>query len=176
LLAKEALEGREPTLDIYRTDAGGDSVDLGGFRQYVHRREAGRRIEWAAEINVASLKGRLAERLASVRKAIASVTIGLELDNEGNPVPGAQPAVDSYELEVDGVSLLRMSRRRDGALRRARGYCRSTNSGKCGLKLGLSSRRSVIVSRAESILSRQLPERCFVCRDHLSKCSRRFLR
>jgi hypothetical protein len=117
LLAKEALEGREPTLDVYRTDAGGDSVDLGGFRQYVHRREVGRRIEWAAEINVASLKGRLAERLASVRKAIVTVTIGLELDNEGNPVPGAQPAVDSYELEADGVSLLRMSRRRDGMLR-----------------------------------------------------------
>jgi len=117
LLSKEALEGREPTLDIYRTDAGGDSVDLGGFRQYVHRRETGRRIEWAAEISVASLKGRLAERLASVNKAMVSVTIGLELDNEGNPVPGAQPAVDSYELEADGVSLLRMSRRRDGALR-----------------------------------------------------------
>jgi len=117
LLAKEAVEGREPTLDVYRTEAGGDSVDLGGFRQYIHRREVGRRIEWAAEISVASLKGRLAERLASVNKAMVSVTIGLELDNEGDPVPGAQPAVDSYELEADGVSLLRMSRRRDGALR-----------------------------------------------------------
>jgi hypothetical protein len=117
LLAKEALEGRELTLDIYRTDAGGDSVDLGGFRQYVHRREAGRRIEWAAEISVASLKGGLAERLASVSKAMVTVTIGLELDNEGNPVAGAQAGVNSYELEADGVSLLRMSLRRDGTLR-----------------------------------------------------------
>ncbi len=40
LLAKEVIEGKEATLDVYRTDAGGDSVDLGGFRQYIHRREA----------------------------------------------------------------------------------------------------------------------------------------
>lgn len=117
LLAKEAVEGREPTLDVYRTDAGGDSVDLGGFRQYVHRREAGRRVEWAAEIDVAHLHGRLAELLAPVRKVVTSLTIGIELDDEGNPVSGAHPAVDSYELEADGTSLLRMSRRRDEVLR-----------------------------------------------------------
>lgn len=117
LLAKEAVEGKEATLDVYRTDAGGDSVDLGGFRQYVHRREASRRVEWAAEIDVARLQGRLAELLAPVKRVTVSVTIGIELDNEGNPVPGAHPAVDSYELEADGSSLLRMSRRRDGTLR-----------------------------------------------------------
>lgn len=117
LLAKEAVEGKEATLDVYRTDAGGDSVDLGGFRQYVHRREAGRRVEWAAEIDAARFQGRLAELLAPVKRVTVSVTIGIELDDEGHPVPDAHPAVDSYELEADGASLLRMSRRRDGTLR-----------------------------------------------------------
>ena len=37
LLARHALETGD--LDIYRTALGEDSVDLGGFRQYVHRRE-----------------------------------------------------------------------------------------------------------------------------------------
>lgn len=116
LLAKEALEGKESTLDIYRTDAGGDSVDLGGFRQYVHRREAERRVEWGAEINVARLKGRLAELLAPVSKVSISVTFGIQLDDQGNPLPDAHPAVNSYELNADGTMLLRMSRRRYGEL------------------------------------------------------------
>lgn len=117
LLAKEAVEGKEATLDVYRTDAGGDSVDLGGFRQYVHRREASRRVEWAAEIGAARFQGRLAELLAPVKRVMVSVTFGIELDDEGHPVPDAHPAVDSYEVEADGSSLLRMSRRRDGTLR-----------------------------------------------------------
>lgn len=39
LLVRHAVETGE--LDVYRTAIGGESVDLGGFRQYVHRREAG---------------------------------------------------------------------------------------------------------------------------------------
>ena len=92
LLAKEAVEGKEATLDVFRTDAGGDSVDLGGFRQYVHRRDVSHRIEWGAELDVSRLQGRLAELLAPVRRVTVSVTIGVELDNEGHPVSGAHPA------------------------------------------------------------------------------------
>src|SRR2546422_11325438 len=57
LLARHAMETGE--LDIHRTAIGGESVDLGGFRQYVHRREAARRFEWAGEIDVSQLQGRL---------------------------------------------------------------------------------------------------------------------
>src|SRR5919109_3251089 len=62
LLARHAAETGE--LDIHGTAIGGESVDLGGFSQYIHRREAARRFEWAGEINVARLQGRLAELLA----------------------------------------------------------------------------------------------------------------
>jgi predicted ATPase len=64
-LAHEAELGREKRnlgrLDVHHTDLGGSSVDLGGFRQYVHRGQANRRVEWGAEIDVAQLSGRLAE-------------------------------------------------------------------------------------------------------------------
>jgi hypothetical protein len=114
LFARHAMETGE--LDIHRTVIGGESVDLGGFRQYVHRREAARRFEWAGEIDVARLQGRLAELLAPVYRATVSLSIGIDLGNRGEPLQEAIPGVMSYEIEADGVSLLRMSRRRDGHL------------------------------------------------------------
>ena len=107
---------RQEELDIHRTVIGGESVDLGGFRQYVHRREGARRFEWAGEINVALLQGRLAELVAPVHYATISLSVGIELDDQGKPVQDSAPGVMSYEIEADGISLLRMSRRRDGHL------------------------------------------------------------
>lgn len=115
LLACHAVETGE--LDVHRTVIGGESVDLGGFRQYVYRREAGRRVEWAVELDVGHLTGRVAELLAPVRTVCVSLTIGIALDDHGYPLQGAEPAVMSYDLEADGVSLLRMSRRREDNLR-----------------------------------------------------------
>jgi hypothetical protein len=114
LLARRAMDTGE--LDAHRTVIGGESVDLGGFRQYVHRREPARRFEWAGEIDVALLQGRLAELLAPVHRATISLSIGIALGNQGEPIQDAIPGVMSYEIEADGVSLLRMSRRRDGHL------------------------------------------------------------
>ena len=81
VLARHALDTGE--LDVHRTVVGGESVDLGGFRQFVHRREVGRRMEWSAEIDVASLTGRVAELLAPVRRAAVTVAIGIALDDQG---------------------------------------------------------------------------------------------
>ena len=74
-------------------------------------------MEWGAELEVAALQGRLAELLAAVKSLKVMVSIGVELDNEERPLPGAEPAVTSYELLGDDQPLLRMSRRRDGRLR-----------------------------------------------------------
>ncbi len=46
LFAQNALETGE--LDTHRMRIGGESVDLGGFRQYIHRREGERRMHWGA--------------------------------------------------------------------------------------------------------------------------------
>jgi len=114
-LAHEAQ--RSGNLDAFRTDVGGTSIDLGGFRQYVFQRDAARRVEWSAEIDVAKLTGRLGELLAPIHFASVFISFGLPLDDLGSPLPGKSPSLATYEMLGDGQTLLRMSQRRDGRLR-----------------------------------------------------------
>jgi predicted ATPase len=114
VLARHAIETGH--LDAHRTHIGGEAVDLGGFNQYIYRRDPSRRMQWAIELNAANLHGRLAELLAPVGTVAVSLSFGISLDNEGRPLPGASPEVDSYEVIGDGKTLLRMSRRRDSRL------------------------------------------------------------
>ena len=51
ILARDAQE--TGVLDVHRTNVGGESVDLGGFRQFIHRRDVNRRIEWSTELDTA---------------------------------------------------------------------------------------------------------------------------
>ena len=70
-------------------------------------------MQWGAELKVAELDPtkdrRLAELLAPVRTISLSIALGIELDKEERPKPGAEPRVDSIEIAGDGVELLRMS-------------------------------------------------------------------
>lgn len=59
-LAHHAVETGE--LDVQRTQIGGASVDLGSFRQYVHRRDRERPVELAFEVDPGRLSGRTAHR------------------------------------------------------------------------------------------------------------------
>jgi len=114
ILARHAQETGD--LDVHRTEVGGESVDLGGFRQYVHRREANRRVEWAMDLDTSAFKGRLAEFFAPVKQITMLLNLGIGLDDQDHPLPEAVPEIHTYELLADGRSLLRMSRRRDGKL------------------------------------------------------------
>jgi len=135
VLARHALETGE--LDVHRTALGGESVDLGGFRQYVHKRDINKRMEFSAEINTASFSGRLAELLAAVKGISMTVGIGLSQMEEmaeresidprtgktilikvptGNMVVSGAPEITSYSIHGDGSLLIQMSRRRDGKL------------------------------------------------------------
>jgi len=119
-LAHEAQFGREKRslsrLDVHHTDVGGSSIDLGGFRQYVHRGQLNKRVEWGAELNVSALADskdqRLAQLLASVGTVSLNIELGIELDDRDRPKSGASPRVDAIEIAGDGNELLRMSRRR----------------------------------------------------------------
>lgn len=114
LLARHALETGD--LDVHRTNVGGESVDLGGFRQYVHRREASRRVEWAIDLDASSFKDRMAELLAPVKQITMLLNLGIALDDQDRPLPDSTPEINTYEILADGQSLMRMSRRRDGKL------------------------------------------------------------
>lgn len=114
VLARHAQETGD--LDVHRTNVGGESVDLGGFRQYVHRREANRRVEWAMDLDTSSFKDRLAGLFAPVKQVTMLLHLGIGLDDQDRPLPESVPEIHTYELLADGQSLLRMSRRRDGKL------------------------------------------------------------
>lgn len=122
---------------MHRTTIGGEAIDLGGFRQYVHRREATRRVEWVMEIATAHLQGRIAELLAPVHTVAVAVEIGLEqverrtsrpvIDPRtgdliaaevptGELVPAGQPHVHIYQIIADERPILQLSHRRDGHL------------------------------------------------------------
>ena len=113
-LVHEALSTGK--LDLFRTNLGGSSVDLGGFRQYIHRRQANRRMDWRLTLNTAKFQGRLKELLEPISEITSGVTIGIPLDDMDQPLPGSSPQIFSYDLESEGKTLLRMSRRPAGHL------------------------------------------------------------
>ena len=145
VLAHHAIKTGD--LDVYRTDIGGESVDLGGFRQYVHRRNKDNNVEWSVEINVSRLEGRIAELLSPVKTIVASFIFGLyeteqgklraeEITDEGweealKVVDKDRqdefkeklieslttPQILTVELMADEKTFLRMSRRRDNNFR-----------------------------------------------------------
>lgn len=135
LFARHAMDTGE--LDIFQTNIGGEAVDLGGFRQYIHRRDIGRRMEWSVSLDTSRFQGRLAELLAPSKNIIITVEIGLPQVEEmreqegfdprtnkkivikvptGNLVPAGKPEIISYNIISNGQSLLQMSKRPDGRL------------------------------------------------------------
>jgi hypothetical protein len=74
LLAHHAIETGE--LDTHRTVIGGDSVDLGGFRQYVHRGNASLHVEWVADFSTVNLSQKVNELLPGIKNISVGLTIG----------------------------------------------------------------------------------------------------
>lgn len=119
-LAHEAEFGRmkpgSARLDVRHTEVGGSAIDLGGYRQFVHRGQLDKGVEWGAVLNVSELGDvpryqQLRRLLSGVNEVALIVTLGMELDNEGRPLKGAEPHISTMEVLVDDVELLRMSRR-----------------------------------------------------------------
>lgn len=136
-MAHEAM--RTGVLDIHWSEIGGSSIDLGGFRQFVHKTDRTTRVEWGIDINVAALDSALADSLAGAATLSVDLAFGLEGENpdllwldepvdpaatlqgmgdqgKSNEKDEASVVVIAYQLSVDGQSVLRMSRRRDGSM------------------------------------------------------------
>lgn len=114
ILARHAQE--TGNLDVHRTNLGGEAVDLGGFRQFVHRRDFSLRVNWSMELGTVSFSGRLAEVTTPITNVSVSFSVGIALDDQDYPLPSALPEIHSYEVFIDKQSLMRMSRRSDGKL------------------------------------------------------------
>ncbi|BAY99877.1 hypothetical protein NIES37_38600 [Tolypothrix tenuis PCC 7101] len=69
-------------MPVYRTEAGGDSVDLGGFGQYVHKRDRRSQVEWSVDIGpkqLSTLDQGLVDLLQPIKKLTVGVGIGTRL-------------------------------------------------------------------------------------------------
>jgi hypothetical protein len=115
LLAHEAMKtGRT---DLVRTELGGESLDLGGFGQYVHRRDSGRRVEFAMELRSDVLRGNAARLLNGSKTVKVILTLGMPLDDVGKPKPGESSRLIAYYVEAWGRIVLRLSQRHDKTMR-----------------------------------------------------------
>lgn len=137
LYAHDAQTSDEPNnLDVKRPRLGGDSVDLGGFRQFIHKKNVGNTVEWGVEFDTAELTGRLAELLAPVRNVAAILNVGVEeveVDNvqalpsdlQSHKIVDVSeqggkarfilgPRVETFQLKTDSDVLLRASIKRRG--------------------------------------------------------------
>lgn len=119
-LAHEAQFGRDKhgraRLDVHHTDIGGSAIDLGGYRQFVHRGELRNGVEWGAELKVGELGDspryqQLKQLLSNVETVTLSISLGIVLDDNDRPVAGTAPHIRTMEILADSVELLRMSRR-----------------------------------------------------------------
>ena len=114
-------------LDTRRTQIGGDAVDLGGFRQFVHRREGERQVEMGFKLDPRRLSGRGGEHLRGAREAVVEVAIGLGFTSDQFDLFGDRTRkldrdggvrLERFDLRVDGSPLLSMSTRAGGKLLR----------------------------------------------------------
>lgn len=113
-------------LDTQRTRIGGEIIDLGGFRQYVHRRDREKQVELRFELDPKHLSGRVSELLRSADNIVVELVIGEGITSEQQDFYGDQVReivsedscrVERFAVEVDGASLLSMSARAGGLLR-----------------------------------------------------------
>lgn len=112
LLAHHAIKNKGE-LDIHRTTAGGDSVDLGGFGQYVHKRDRTSRVQWAIDVDPGALE--LPDRdLAELLETVNTLTVGIGIGIQAGD--GRKVGTMAFYLEADGREILVMSSRPNGRL------------------------------------------------------------
>ena len=103
-------------LDVHRTKLGGDAIDLGGFRQYVHRRALDRNVTWGVRTRDAR-GGGVMTKVGGIPDFVMLASFGLPFVDEAHPFSRAKPTLASFHLTFSQESRLRLSRGSDGYLR-----------------------------------------------------------
>lgn len=113
-------------LDPHYMQISGQSVDLGGFKQFVYKRKIQNRVRWSIKLAIESFPKRLKEILENVNVVDIEIEIGqgsLEKTREvkdvesneyktiptGEFVTTGNPRIYKYEIQTDGVQLLQAS-------------------------------------------------------------------
>jgi AAA ATPase domain len=162
-LAHHALEAGD--LDVRYTRIGGESIDLGGFGQYVHLRNRAGRVEWGLELATAGMTGPSAHLLRAVERLSLELTIAGRLEGEPSRGQARDFAVriDTFTLAADGYPFLKMSIRPDGRLRLDRldhehPILRQALTGIMSLSTTARSLRSEDFERLAEVINRLVPQ------------------
>lgn len=122
-LSHHAIETGD--LDTQRTQIGGESIDLGGFRQYVHRHQREQQVHLGFELDPGRLSGRVAALLRSAHKIVVELSIGEGMvggqqdlfGDYAREFDGQGVRLERLNLDVDDAPLFSMSARPGGLLR-----------------------------------------------------------
>lgn len=97
-------------LDVYKTELGGASIDLGGFSQFVYAHDIGREVEWGAEISV---EDRVDYDTQSKQRRLVTVSVLVGAGSSSGEDGSRQraPSVQGVRITVDGEELVRASYR-----------------------------------------------------------------
>lgn len=118
LLAKHVEE--TGNWDAHRTAIGGESVDLGGFRQYVHCHDVTHYVEWIFEFNPSTFRS---QRQLSFWKSHNSlklqISVGINLEDPALVSSEPSPYIHHYSIIADNREILKMVVRNDRTLQLA---------------------------------------------------------
>lgn len=113
LLARHGVDTQ--SLNATYPSIAGEAVDLGGFTQYIHRRNPENRLQFGMNFTIASLPAKLANDLPNAQALGIRLSCGIPLDDNGQPRQGARPFTQSCEYSIDGKLFMRMTRTEPGA-------------------------------------------------------------
>ena len=128
LLSHHAMQ--TDNLDAHLMNISGESVDLGGFRQYVFRRDVTRLVDIAFSFQASEVADcidnarsttwgvdRKSEDWRNILNTASTigivVNVGIKTDDFGRVVPGASPELKAFEVTINQDSILRFALRPD---------------------------------------------------------------
>ena len=106
-VAHEAL--RTGSVDVYDTEVGGSSIDLGGYSQYIFRRQIDKQFELGGEFKLSSDKGGGNLLLGPANKASFNAKFGVGQDDSSSETD-LYPKVQFYEILLDENIILQIER------------------------------------------------------------------
>ncbi len=113
LLANHALENGN--VDVHQTKIGGQSLDLGGFSQYVHNHNSELQFEWGMEVEHSPIK-EVVKYLGGFSRTGVKFRIGFAASDNSNSFNMAAPGIVAFELDLDGCRFMHLAMQSDGRL------------------------------------------------------------
>ncbi len=106
-------------LDPHYMKISGQSVDLGGFDQFVYKRMTDNPVQWGIKISTQQFSKRMKELLKEVNEIKIEFDIRHKFEEKtpGELKPVGKPILSKYEIYADDEILLKMSLRTDNQIK-----------------------------------------------------------